>query len=65
MGSFVGGDNHTKGQDPSLSWVQQGIEDWNIKCRRRAQAAPWYLKLLAWLGKPRRYYQWQRDHWYD
>ncbi len=58
MGSF-GDDNHSKADNPALSWVQRGIDRHNEACRHRAAAAPVRLKLLAVLGVRGPYYRWQ------
>lgn len=64
MGSF-GEDNYGKDENPALSWVQDGIDRFNERCRLRAGAAPWGLKLLALLGIRHPWEKWQLDHWYD
>jgi hypothetical protein len=58
MGSFGEGD-HGKSDNPGLSWVQRGIDQYNAATHRRAMAAPFRLKLLAFLGARGPYIRWQ------
>lgn len=64
MGSFGDG-NYSKGDNPALDWVIEGIDEFNAQCAARARAAPMWRKLLARLGYRRPHVQWQKDHWYD
>ncbi len=58
MGSF-GEDDFSKGENPALSWVKQGINRYNDACSRRAAAAPLRLKLLSLIGIRKPLYNWQ------
>ncbi len=64
MGSFGDGD-WSKSENPALNWVKEGINKFNDRCDRRAAAAPWWTKILAYLGMPQLSYKWQQDHWED
>ncbi len=64
MGSFGDGD-WSKSENPALNWVQEGIDKFNDTCRRRAAAAPLWIKVLAHLDIQEPSYKWQQDHWYD
>lgn len=58
MGSFGEG-NFSKSENPSLNWVQRGIDKHNRACRRRAAACPFRIKLLCLLKITKPYYDWQ------
>ncbi len=58
MGSI---DGYEKGKHPVLLQFQAGVDRYNEAVHRRACAAPFRLKLLAFLGYSHPYERWQMN----